>query len=126
MTKPLSRTSQATWQKHIDAQAVSGLSQSDYCRANQLGIKYFSFWKSKLSKAAKPAVNPKVNPIGLIPVVVNATLSPPITSTAKASANPSLHIDMKLTFPNGVAMELRFPNETGLLPFIMQLIQLSC
>lgn len=131
MTKPLSRTSQATWQKHIDAQADSGLSQSDYCRANQLGIKYFSFWKSKLSKAAQAAVSAKVNSISLIPVVVksensNATLSPPITNTPKASENPSLHIDMKLTFLNGVAMELQLPNVTALLPFITQLIQLPC
>ncbi len=57
MNKPLSRTFQAARQKHIDAQATSGLSQSDYCRAHQLGIKYFSFWKSKLRKTTKPAVS---------------------------------------------------------------------
>ncbi len=63
MTKSLSRASQAAWQKHIDAQATSGPSQSDYCRAHQLGIKYFSFWKSKLRKTTKPAVSVNDNSI---------------------------------------------------------------
>ncbi len=132
MTKPLSRTSKAAWQKHIDAQVTSGLSQSDYCRAHQLGIKYFSFWKSKLRKTTKPAVSVNDNSIALIPVVVKnesnnkVKLSEPITSTPTTSLNHSIYIDMKLTFSNGVAMELRLLNETILLPFITQLIQLPC
>jgi hypothetical protein len=132
MAKQSTRMPHAEWQKHVNTQATSGLSQSDYCRAHQLNIKYFSFWKGKLRKAAKSAAHSDVNSIDLIPVVVKNTRntktapSAPTTGTPNISANPSIYIDMKLTFPNGVVMELRLPNETALPPFITQLIQLPC
>ena len=132
MAKQSTRMSQAVWQKHVNAQATSGLSQSDYCRTHLLNIKYFSFWKGKLRKATELAAQSDVNSIDLIPIVVkNAsnkkTAQPaPTTGTPIIFANSSIYIDMKLTFPNGVAMELRLPNETVLLPFITQLIQLPC
>lgn len=49
--------------KHVNAQATSGLSQSDYCRAHLLNIKYFSFCKGKLRKATKLAAQSDVNSI---------------------------------------------------------------
>jgi hypothetical protein len=130
MAKQSTRMSHAEWQKHVNAQATSGLSQSDYCRAHQLSIKYFSFWKGKLRKAAKPAAHSDVNSIDLIPVLVkNASNKKTALSASTAptmSTPPSNGIDIQLSFPNGVVMELRLPNETALLPFITQLIQLPC
>ena len=126
MAKQLNRSSRFRWQQHIDAQVVSGLSQAAYCREHQLKEKYFSLWKGKLRKATI-SVAASVTDIDLIPVVVknthntSAECSAPITSVS-----PSIYSEIKLTFPNGVAMELRLPNETVLLPLITQLIQLPC
>jgi hypothetical protein len=126
MAKQLNRSSRFRWQQHIDAQVGSGLSQAAYCREHQLNEKYFSLWKGKLRKVTTSAVA-DVTSIGLIPVVVkNASKTNAECSAPTTSVSPSIYIDMKLTFPNGVAMELRLPNETVLLPFIIQLIQLPC
>ena len=70
-----SAVTRAKWQAHIAAQRASGLSQSTYCKANNLNAKYFSLWKGNLKKA-EPAATTNSPPSTFIPVVIrNKTVS---------------------------------------------------
>lgn len=42
------------WADHIKRWEVSGLSQIDYCRANDLSRHHFTYWKSKNNRKNKP------------------------------------------------------------------------
>ena len=35
------------WQSHLDAWALTGLSQAEYCRQNNLKTHRFTYWKRK-------------------------------------------------------------------------------
>lgn len=48
---------QIKWSKHIKEQAKSGMSQSGYCRLNDLNIKTFYSQKVKISKLKITEVN---------------------------------------------------------------------
>lgn len=55
------------WTDHIKRWKESGLSQIDYCRANNLSRHRFTYWKCKNAK--------KNNPIKFIPVVTKPSSS---------------------------------------------------
>lgn len=39
------------WQTHVEAWTTSGMSQTEYCRQNNLSIKSFGYWKRKRKKS---------------------------------------------------------------------------
>jgi len=43
------------WQKHLEAWAVSGQTQSAYCRNHELSRHQFQYWKKRLHKPSKPS-----------------------------------------------------------------------
>lgn len=43
------RRDRACWQTHIQAWKKSGLSQTEYCRQNNISLSSFTNWKSKIS-----------------------------------------------------------------------------
>ena len=47
------------WSEHIHAWRISGVSQSQYCREPELGLKSFSSWKQKLSPSSSEKAHPK-------------------------------------------------------------------
>ncbi len=59
------------WRSHIDQWSVSGLSQSEYCRQNDLSRHRFGYWKTKFKKLNLPIKFVQisepipVNPVGL-------------------------------------------------------------
>ena len=64
---------QKHWQEHLLAWEQSGTSQTDYCRAHNLNIKTFAYWRRKLVKGAEPvrlvqipSVSVTVTPMKLI------------------------------------------------------------
>ena len=42
------------WQSHIDAWAITGLSQAKYCRQNALKANRFTYWKRKFDRENLP------------------------------------------------------------------------
>ena len=42
------------WQSHIDAWGLTGLSQAEYCRQNNLKTSRFTYWKQKLHRENLP------------------------------------------------------------------------
>ena len=73
MTRNLSRSGkQRLWEKHIAQWNASGLSQTEYCRSNKIGLKSFQYWKrkSKLKGSPPPIVEvplPKALSIPILP-----------------------------------------------------------
>ena len=55
------------WADHIRVWEGSGLSQIDYCRANNLSRHHFTYWKCKNSR--------KNNPVKFVPVVSKSSKS---------------------------------------------------
>lgn len=47
------------WQKHLDDQVTSGLSQVDYCKQHNIKVATLQYWRKKL----KPAVTKKLIPM---------------------------------------------------------------
>lgn len=45
---------QRLWQHYVDQWSHSGLSQAEYCRQNNLNIKSFNYFKSRLNKKNLP------------------------------------------------------------------------
>lgn len=52
---------QARWSGHVAAWRASGTTQAAYCRAHDLSLASFGYWRSKLAGGA--AVVPAVRPI---------------------------------------------------------------
>lgn len=42
------------WRSHVDAWPLSGLTQVDYCRQNDLKSHRFTYWKGKFHREALP------------------------------------------------------------------------
>ena len=42
------------WQTHIEAWPLTGLSQAEYCRQNNLKATRFTYWKRKFQKESLP------------------------------------------------------------------------
>jgi hypothetical protein len=40
----------STWQRHLDDQLSSGLSQRDFCASRGLSLASFGYWKKRLAK----------------------------------------------------------------------------
>ena len=60
------------WQAQVEDWRQSGLSQIAYCKQRDLNIKSFRRWRTKLQRAATPALT-------LVPVSVSAQIpEPPI------------------------------------------------
>lgn len=64
---------QATWYKHVEAQRISGLTQTEYCRRNELNYAQFHYYaqarKSKPMKVEEPSSS-------FIPLQINHRESP--------------------------------------------------
>ena len=116
-----SAATRAKWQEHIAAQRASGLSQSAYCKANNLNAKYFSLWKGNLKKA-EPAVAADSPPSTFIPVVIKNKAMPPVAATPSSSSAFML----KATLANGIAIDLCLPTESAFYSALAQLAQMPC
>ncbi len=57
------------WQRHLQIWRESGLTQVEYCRINNLGVKAFGYWLRKDRKSNNPS------PLQLIPVTFRAQSS---------------------------------------------------
>ena len=44
-----------TWQRHLDDQLSSGLSQRDFCASRGLSLASFGYWKRRLGKVDSPS-----------------------------------------------------------------------
>ena len=78
MTSNLSRSGkQRLWEKRLAQWSTSGLSQAEYCRSNNIGLKSFQYWKRRS----------KLN--GAPPALIEVPLSKPLAITA-LSASPQL------------------------------------
>ncbi len=42
------------WKSHIDQWATSGLTQTEYCRQNEISRNRFTYWKIKFKKQNQP------------------------------------------------------------------------
>lgn len=73
-TKRARRTA-AEWQRVIDEQKRSGLSQEAFCRQNDIGYSSFHSWKAKLSGGSPPMANERPHFIELPPLVTASALS---------------------------------------------------
>lgn len=56
------------WQDHVKAWGESNLSQSEYCRKNNLGRDAFFYWKRKLSKGTSD--------VRLVPIALKVNVQP--------------------------------------------------
>lgn len=57
---------QRHWGHHLLTWKKSGLTQAEYCRRNQLSIKCFTYWKSRIEKPDPPM---KLIPVPVRPVI---------------------------------------------------------
>ena len=57
------------WQAHLDAWALTGLSQAAYCRDNLLKVHQFTYWKKKLCREALPVEFVEFSKEALIPQI---------------------------------------------------------
>lgn len=59
------------WKTHIDQWATSGLTQTEYCRQNEISRDRFTYWKTKFKKQnssvefVRLPVPIRVDPVGL-------------------------------------------------------------
>lgn len=43
-----------SWKSHIDQWATSGLTQTEYCRQNEISRDRFTYWKTKFKRRNQP------------------------------------------------------------------------
>ena len=60
-----SQNRQAFWQRHLEAWSDSSLSQTEYCRSNNLAPHQFSYWKHKIQDKSDQPSNQRA---GFVPV----------------------------------------------------------
>lgn len=59
-----SKNRRSTWQRHLDDQLSSGLSQRDFCASRGLSLASFGYWKRRLARLDyAPAREPVFVPI---------------------------------------------------------------
>ena len=75
------------WQKHLQSQRESGLSQQAYCQQHGLKSHQFWYWKRKLEGPKRQSTKPSSS------VFVPVSLASPVS-------NPGLSI----TLPNGISL----------------------
>ena len=51
------------WNKHLEKWELSGLSQNEYCRRNDLRPNQFTYWKCKLKKQTQTRIVPVPMPL---------------------------------------------------------------
>lgn len=89
------RVDESEWRKRIEAWLASGLMQYVWCEQNNVSLKSFRRWRSRLDKAGlKPHQSPKVSAsTGFIKVLVKdegvETPSQPAVHTSALSNHPS-------------------------------------
>jgi hypothetical protein len=54
-------TKSELWQKHLDNQAASGLSQIDYCKQHNIKVATLQYWRKKLKTVGTKKLIPVVN-----------------------------------------------------------------
>ena len=86
-TKEKNRKKALFWAAHIKRWEKSGLSQIDYCRANDLSRHHFTYWKCKNSR--------KNNPVKFVPVVAKSSPSSQnITEPLKVQVGDKYRIEV--------------------------------
>jgi hypothetical protein len=123
-----SSASRVKWQQHLSAHAVSGLTQSAYCREQGLNAKYFSLWKRKLRVPSDVAAGAATDPAPtFIPVIVKPARSSATRATHPLSSPAETgNLIIKATLGNGVAIEVHMPSASGVTSMLSQLAQLPC
>lgn len=98
------------WKQHIEQWKSSGLSQSEYCRRNDLNSKYFSNWKRKLSTKTRAEVSePEFVPVEVLP------------------AAPKRDAFIKITMPNGIRIDMPVDlPESNSQKFLNMLMTIAC
>ena len=54
-------TKSELWQKHLDDQSASGLSQIDYCKQHNIKVATLQYWRKKLKTTETKKLIPIVN-----------------------------------------------------------------
>ena len=92
------RRSKNEWQRLIDEQATSGLTQKAFCAQAGIAVATFGYWKRKLRDEGAPRPD---KPVGLQGVTLDdwIELSAPATEPA-----PGWHIELDLG--NGLCLRL--------------------
>ena len=87
-TKEKNRKKTLFWADHIKRWEESGLSQIDYCRANDLSRHHFTYWKCKNNR--------KNNPVKFVSVVTqsSATSSPISIELLKVHVGDNYRIEV--------------------------------
>lgn len=111
------------WQHFVSAQRSSGLTQSAWCRQNGINPKYFSLWKSKLSKAAALVSSPSEDrALSLVPVTIRRGG----VVTIRPESADAMALSVRVTLTNGVALTLQMASAQRLAPLLAELARLPC
>ena len=97
------------WQVIVEKQEKSGLSQTEYCKQNNLAISQFTYYRG-LIKADECAASPKLDVF--TPVKIH-----------KTEQNPSA--DIRILLPNGFQCFIPFHVDTHHIKRLMEVL-LSC
>ena len=106
--KPAAKTALARgeaagfWKPHVDAQKVSGLKPSEYCKKHNLNPKYFSRWKLKFDEA-KDTSNAPAQPA---PTTTTKIATSKVKRSSPQTALGGDAVVIKATLANGVPVEL--------------------
>ena len=111
------------WQHFVSAQRTSGPTQSTWCRQNGINPKYFSLWKSKLSKAAALISSPSEDrALSVVPVTIRR--NGVVTVRPESAGEMALSVSVTLT--NGVGLTLQMASAQRLAPLLAELGRLPC
>jgi len=94
------------WEGHIQAWRESGLSQSEYCRRNELIRHRFWYWRRRIQQAGKESIS-------FVPVALR--------SSPVAPALPLTSVSV--TTPNGYRIELESGFDPDLIGRLMHSIR---
>ena len=87
------------WQQHIDAWQASGLSQTTYCKTQDIKAHQFSYWKNKLAKPCEPPASDAASHDSLAPSAPATGFVP-----VRIAASPQARSTLCLELPNGLRL----------------------
>ena len=91
-SKPFSQSKRDHWKPIISAWRDSGLSQSAFCRKNDLNLPQFSYWRVKISGKTSEGYPPSITRPGASPFV-----------PVQTADNPS-EAGLRVNLPNGIIL----------------------